>query len=231
MPVATIQDYQITVRSFRTVYDIKAYFDTTGNGNWDTRGTLSLSCGATNRATTFGNASVIVGPIIIDDRGPSLIPQSSCPCSCVVYPGQAHSSSSCAGGGDMDGDGIPDEDDSDMDGDGLGNDHDDDVDGDGIPNDEDPDDVNDGIPDDQDDNPRGPDEDDDIDGDGIPNGEDDDIDGDGIPNDEDDDMDGDGVDNDEDLDDDADGVTDVQEAIDALRRFINWVRDFIRHLV
>lgn len=64
------------------------------------------------------------------------------------------------GGGDNDGDGIPNEEDDDMDGDGIIDEKDDDVDGDGTPNSED----------------------DDMDGDGILNDEDSDIDGDGVIN-------------------------------------------------
>ena len=88
--------------------------------------------------------------------------------------------------GDLDGDGIPDEEDDDIDGDGLINTFDDDIDGDNIPNDRD----------------------DDIDGDGIPNILDDDMDGDGIPNDRDADMDGDGISNYFDEDKDGDGILD-----------------------
>lgn len=49
-----------------------------------------------------------------------------------------------SGSGDTNNDGIPDDD---IDGDGIPNDEDDDIDGDGIPNDEDPDANGDGIPD------------------------------------------------------------------------------------
>ncbi len=58
---------------------------------------------------------------------------------------------------DIDGDGIPNEEDGDMDGDGVFNQDDDDTDGDGVPNDWDYDDDEDGIPDDEDDTPYGPD--------------------------------------------------------------------------
>ncbi|XP_062122867.1 uncharacterized protein LOC133836407 isoform X1 [Drosophila sulfurigaster albostrigata] len=111
---------------------------------------------------------------------------------------------------DIDGDGIPDDEDDDIDGDGIPNDEDDDIDGDGIPNDKDDDIDGDGIPNEDDDDIDGDgipnDKDDDIDGDGIPNDKDDDIDGDGIPNDEDDDIDGDGIPNEDDEDIDGDGI-------------------------
>ena len=48
---------------------------------------------------------------------------------------------------DLDGDGIPDEEDTDIDGDGVPNDTDPDDDNDGIPDDRDPDDNGDGVPD------------------------------------------------------------------------------------
>ncbi|XP_052837036.1 uncharacterized protein LOC128252896 isoform X1 [Drosophila gunungcola] len=98
---------------------------------------------------------------------------------------------------DLDGDGIPDDEDDDIDGDGIPNDKDDDIDGDGIPNDEDEDIDGDGIPNE---------EDDDIDGDGVPNSKDEDIDGDGVPNHRDEDIDGDGKANHEDDDLDGDGT-------------------------
>ncbi|XP_017117396.1 uncharacterized protein LOC108139238 isoform X1 [Drosophila elegans] len=98
---------------------------------------------------------------------------------------------------DLDGDGIPDDEDDDIDGDGIPNDKDDDIDGDGIPNEEDEDIDGDGIPND---------EDDDIDGDGVPNSKDEDIDGDGVPNHKDEDIDGDGKANHEDDDLDGDGT-------------------------
>ncbi|XP_030562725.1 sarcalumenin isoform X2 [Drosophila novamexicana] len=117
---------------------------------------------------------------------------------------------------DLDGDGIPDDQDDDIDGDGIPNDEDDDIDGDGIPNDKDDDIDGDGILNEDDDDIDGDgipnDEDDDIDGDGIPNEKDDDIDGDGIPNDEDDDIDGDGIPNDEDDDIDGDGVPNDEDS-------------------
>ena len=99
--------------------------------------------------------------------------------------------------GDIDGDGIPDNQDEDRDGDGVLDIQDSDIDGDGIPNTEDPDADGNGIPDDQEN---------DIDGDGIPNADDADVDGDGIPNGQDDDIDGDGVPNGQDIDVDGDGV-------------------------
>ncbi|XP_017967089.1 sarcalumenin isoform X7 [Drosophila navojoa] len=116
---------------------------------------------------------------------------------------------------DIDGDGIPNDQDDDIDGDGIPNDKDDDIDGDGIPNEDDDDIDGDGIPNTEDDDIDGDgipnDKDDDIDGDGIPNEEDDDIDGDGIPNDQDDDLDGDGIPNDEDADIDGDGVVNEKD--------------------
>ncbi|XP_030369603.1 sarcalumenin isoform X2 [Scaptodrosophila lebanonensis] len=116
---------------------------------------------------------------------------------------------------DLDGDGIPDDEDDDIDGDGIPNNQDDDIDGDGIPNDEDDDIDGDGIPNEKDDDIDGDgipnDEDDDIDGDGIPNTEDDDIDGDGIPNTEDDDIDGDGIPNTKDNDIDGDGIPNAKD--------------------
>jgi hypothetical protein len=71
------------------------------------------------------------------------------------------------GGGDLDGDGIPDDEDTDDDGDGIPDDSDDcptdpspdcsgDFDGDGIPDNEDPDDDNDGVPDGEDNCPFNP---------------------------------------------------------------------------
>ena len=112
---------------------------------------------------------------------------------------------------DIDGDGVPNEDDdfpndpledTDTDGDGIGNNTDTDIDGDGVPNEEDafPFDTN---------------EDNDTDGDGIGNNTDTDIDGDGVDNDvdafpndplEDTDTDGDGFGNNEDPDIDGDGI-------------------------
>ncbi|XP_026840475.1 sarcalumenin isoform X2 [Drosophila persimilis] len=111
---------------------------------------------------------------------------------------------------DIDGDGIPNEDDDDMDGDGVPNEDDDDIDGDGVPNSKDEDIDGDGVrnADDEDIDGDGTvnHEDDDLDGDGTPNHEDNDFDGDGVPNDEDEDMDGDGTVNHEDKDLDGDGV-------------------------
>lgn len=117
--------------------------------------------------------------------------------------------------GDIDGDGIPDNQDDDRDGDGILDIQDSDIDGDGIPNGEDDDADGNGVPDDQQGDLDGdgiPNEDDaDIDGDGIPNGSDDDVDGDGIPNGEDTDVDGDGVPNVNDPDVDGDGTLNGQD--------------------
>ncbi|KAH8243198.1 hypothetical protein KR032_005341 [Drosophila birchii] len=116
---------------------------------------------------------------------------------------------------DLDGDGIPDDEDDDIDGDGIPNDKDDDIDGDGIPNDEDDDIDGDGIPNDEDDDIDGDgvpnSKDEDIDGDGVPNSRDEDIDGDGKANHEDDDLDGDGTPNHEDEDLDGDGVPNEED--------------------
>lgn len=116
--------------------------------------------------------------------------------------------------GDIDDDGIPDEQDDDMDGDGLTNDHDGDLDGDGTPDTSDPDDDNDGIPD-EDDDFHGPAGSDDIDGDGVPNEEDIDVDNDGALNqfetDNEDDLDGDGIANEEDADIDGDGIPNEED--------------------
>ena len=126
---------------------------------------------------------------------------------------------------DIDGDGIPNEEDPDIDGDGIPNGEDPDVDGDGTPNRDDPDVDGDGIPNgsdpdaDGDGTPNGDDpdvdgdgtpngSDPDVDGDGTPNGEDPDVDGDGVPNGGDPDMDGDGVANEDDPDADGDGIPD-----------------------
>ncbi|XP_022215584.2 uncharacterized protein LOC111069587 isoform X2 [Drosophila obscura] len=98
---------------------------------------------------------------------------------------------------DLDGDGIPDDEDDDIDGDGIPNDKDDDIDGDGIPNEDDDDMDGDGVPNE---------DDDDIDGDGVPNSKDEDIDGDGVRNADDEDIDGDGTVNHEDDDLDGDGT-------------------------
>ncbi|XP_055590758.1 serine-aspartate repeat-containing protein F-like [Uranotaenia lowii] len=106
---------------------------------------------------------------------------------------------------DLDGDGIPNEQDDDDDGDGIPDAEDDDDDNDGIPDAEDPDDDNDGIPDDKEGEPLG----DDLDGDGIPNDQDTDDDNDGIPDTEDTDDDGDGIPDAEDVDDDNDGIPDI----------------------
>ncbi|XP_029712698.2 uncharacterized protein LOC109415945 isoform X5 [Aedes albopictus] len=110
---------------------------------------------------------------------------------------------------DLDGDGIPNDQDPDDDNDGIPDSQDNDDDNDGIPDAEDMDDDNDGVPDSKD-----PDSKmlaNDLDGDGIPNEEDDDDDGDGIPDAEDDDDDNDGIKDDEDIDDDNDGIPDDKE--------------------
>lgn len=60
-----------------------------------------------------------------------------------------------SGGDDIDGDGIPNNQDSDIDGDGIPNNADSDMDGDGINNDADTDDDGDGIPDTEDNNTGG----------------------------------------------------------------------------
>ncbi|XP_033232635.1 sarcalumenin isoform X3 [Drosophila pseudoobscura] len=103
---------------------------------------------------------------------------------------------------DIDGDGIPDDEDDDIDGDGIPNDKDDDIDGDGIPNEDDDDMDGDGVPNE---------DDDDIDGDGVPNSKDEDIDGDGKVNHEDEDLDGDGVRNEKDEDLDGDGKANTED--------------------
>lgn len=127
-----------------------------------------------------------------------------------------------AGGGDNDGDGIPNDEDPDVDGDNIPNGQDPDVDGDNIPNGDDPDVDGDGL-----DNGEDPD----IDGDGKPNAEDSDMDGDGIPNDEDSDMDGDGLENDQDPDMDGDGVSNENDNDpDGPSEDINWVDLIIRLL-
>jgi len=120
------------------------------------------------------------------------------------------------GQGDIDGDGIPDNQDEDRDGDGVLDIQDSDIDGDGIPNAEDDDADGNGIPDDQEGDLDGdgiPNEEDaDVDGDGIPNGQDDDVDGDGIPNGQDTDVDGDGITNANDPDVDGDGVMNGEDS-------------------
>jgi hypothetical protein len=112
------------------------------------------------------------------------------------------------GGGDADGDGIPDdvEGSGDADGDGIPNREDLDSDGDGIPDSVEGqgDTDGDGIPDFLDT---------DSDGDGIPDSEEGigDVDGDGIPNYLDTDSDGDGIPDGEDTDTDGDGIPDDVE--------------------
>jgi len=117
---------------------------------------------------------------------------------------------------DMDGDGVPNNEDSDRDGDGAKNGEDNDTDGDGIDNVDDSDIDGDGTKNGEDSDVDGDgvanEEDSDVDGDGTPNGLDDDIDGDGTPNELDEDMDGDGVDNNEDLDRDGDGIPNSEDA-------------------
>lgn len=95
--------------------------------------------------------------------------------------------------GDINGDGISNEEDADVDGDGTVNIHDSDVDGDGIPNAQDTDDDNDGQLDQQDHTPTGLGTPNDLDGDGITNANDPDMDGDGTVNVNDSDVDGDDV--------------------------------------
>jgi hypothetical protein len=102
----------------------------------------------------------------------------------------ANTSGGPDGGDDLDGDGIPDDEDLDIDGDGVPNENDrfpfnasewGDDDGDGIGDNTDEDDDGDGVPDDDDDFPRDPDETLDTDGDGVGNEADPDDDGDGVP--------------------------------------------------
>lgn len=219
MPVTQRQDYRVETRYFQIVYDIDGYFDLDYDDTWDTPGVWSISCTPTGHSAIsyFSEASVLVGPTTIDDRGQRPIPASDCPCT-------------DDGGDDTDGDGILDVDDDDMDGDGITNNHDGDTDGDGIDNDTDTDDDNDGIFDSQDDSSTGPDGNDDVDGDGIDNGHDDDIDGDGKLNGEDPDMDGDGINNEDDADMNANGVNDLSDLLDAIRRFLHWINEIIRHL-
>nr|XP_019545449.2 uncharacterized protein LOC109415945 isoform X2 [Aedes albopictus] len=111
---------------------------------------------------------------------------------------------------DLDGDGIPNDQDPDDDNDGIPDSQDNDDDNDGIPDAEDMDDDNDGVPDSKD-----PDSKmlaNDLDGDGIPNDQDDDDDNDGIPDAQDDDDDNDGIVDAEDEDDDNDGVADSEDS-------------------
>jgi hypothetical protein len=136
---------------------------------------------------------------------------------------------------DIDGDGIPNSEDTDIDGDGQLNSVDPDMDGDGIPNRDDRDMDADGLANDIDDTDteddpdmdadKTPNEQDmdmdgdmvdnsidgDIDGDGLSNSVDPDMDGDDIANSEDPDMDGDGIANIDDPDANANGVNDVDE--------------------
>ncbi|XP_062560077.1 uncharacterized protein LOC134224636 isoform X15 [Armigeres subalbatus] len=116
---------------------------------------------------------------------------------------------------DLDGDGIPNDQDPDDDNDGIPDTQDNDDDNDGIPDAEDMDDDNDGIPDSKD--PDSKITANDLDGDGIPNDQDDDDDNDGIPDSQDDDDDNDGIVDTEDDDDDNDGIPDSED-LDAKSR-------------
>ncbi|XP_062560064.1 dentin sialophosphoprotein-like isoform X4 [Armigeres subalbatus] len=116
---------------------------------------------------------------------------------------------------DLDGDGIPNDQDPDDDNDGIPDTQDNDDDNDGIPDAEDMDDDNDGIPDSKD--PDSKITANDLDGDGIPNDQDDDDDNDGIPDSEDSDDDNDGIIDAEDDDDDNDGIPDSEDT-DGKRR-------------
>nr|MBV6628514.1 choice-of-anchor A family protein [Oceanococcus sp. HetDA_MAG_MS8] len=125
---------------------------------------------------------------------------------------------------DLDGDGIPDDQDEDRDGDGVNNEVDAfpdnpgewlDSDGDGIGNNSDPDRDGDGVPNAADAFPDDPSESRDSDGDGIGDNSDPDRDGDGVPNaadafpddpTESQDSDGDGIGDNSDPDRDGDGV-------------------------
>ncbi|XP_058464369.1 uncharacterized protein LOC131438382 isoform X5 [Malaya genurostris] len=111
---------------------------------------------------------------------------------------------------DLDGDGIPNDQDPDDDNDGILDSQDDDDDNDGIPDAEDLDDDNDGIPDSVD--PDSKMTANDLDGDGIPNDQDDDDDNDGIPDAQDDDDDNDGIPDVQDNDDDNDGIPDSMDS-------------------
>ncbi|XP_065085509.1 uncharacterized protein LOC135707568 isoform X4 [Ochlerotatus camptorhynchus] len=110
---------------------------------------------------------------------------------------------------DLDGDGIPNDQDPDDDNDGIPDTQDNDDDNDGVPDAEDMDDDNDGIPDSMDVDSKMVAND--LDGDGIPNDQDDDDDNDGIPDAEDDDDDNDGILDAKDDDDDNDGVPDSED--------------------
>ncbi|XP_055621605.1 uncharacterized protein LOC129765373 isoform X2 [Toxorhynchites rutilus septentrionalis] len=110
---------------------------------------------------------------------------------------------------DLDGDGIPNDQDPDDDNDGIPDSQDDDDDNDGIPDAQDMDDDNDGIPDSADVDSKMTAND--LDGDGIPNDQDDDDDNDGIPDAQDEDDDNDGVPDAQDEDDDNDGIPDAED--------------------
>lgn len=140
-----------------------------------------------------------------------------------VDDGSGSSDADAAKSNDLDGDGIPNDQDPDDDNDGIPDTQDDDDDNDGVPDAEDMDDDNDGIPDNVD--PDSKMTANDLDGDGIPDAQDEDDDNDGIPDKEDsdwvpeaetksnnnDDFDGDGIPNDQDDDDDNDGIPDTKD--------------------
>ncbi|XP_058829509.1 uncharacterized protein LOC131688905 isoform X8 [Topomyia yanbarensis] len=111
---------------------------------------------------------------------------------------------------DLDGDGIPNDQDPDDDNDGIPDSQDNDDDNDGVPDAEDLDDDNDGVPDSMD--PDSKMTANDLDGDGIPNDQDEDDDNDGIPDALDDDDDNDGVPDAQDDDDDNDGIPDSADS-------------------
>ncbi|XP_055530508.1 uncharacterized protein LOC129721676 isoform X2 [Wyeomyia smithii] len=115
-----------------------------------------------------------------------------------------------ASSNDLDGDGIPNDQDPDDDNDGILDSQDDDDDNDGIPDAQDMDDDNDGIPDSVDADSKMTAND--LDGDGIPNDQDPDDDNDGIPDVLDDDDDNDGVPDAQDDDDDNDGIPDAADS-------------------
>lgn len=93
---------------------------------------------------TFSDCVAQTGSLSAFNSGTDCTSFPDNPCGTVVNPN------------DIDGDGIPNDQDLDIDGDGIPNDLDDDIDGDGIPNDQDDDDDGDGIPDIEDDTPDGP---------------------------------------------------------------------------
>ncbi len=74
-PYVEVQDYNIIVQYWSTVYDINAYWDLDGDGHWDTRGVFSIACGTGNSGlrTAIGTARVVVGGPFIDDLGASPI--------------------------------------------------------------------------------------------------------------------------------------------------------------